>query len=427
MRSALNIRGAERRLLTMVSRSPVNPGDISARVVALLTLAVFLNYIDRGNLSTAAPLIRDELALSNTQLGLLLSAFFWSYAPGQLPAGWIAERFDARLVLACGVAVWGAATALAGLVKGFVLLLALRVMLGCGESVMFPASSKILACEASERQRGRANGFLALGLYLGTAFGTLAGGLLMAHFGWRAFFIASGIATALWLWPWLRTSRPPVTLGPRGSRAGPRTLTLLRRRELWGSCLGAFCGAYALYLVLTWLPVYLVKARGFSIAQMASIGSGVYALAALAGVLTGWVSDRAIAAGASGNRVRKTVMVVACGGLAVCLMVCASAGHLGSLLALGGCGVCMGVEVTGLYLCAQTLGGPNAAARWAGMQSFCFNIAGIAAPYITGVVLDHTGSFAAAFMIAAGLAIIGTLAFGVIVRHIETIDWAASD
>src|SRR5215469_10797411 len=98
----------------IVSQMSTSANRVGARVVTLLTLAVFINYIDRGNLGTAAPIVRDELALSNTQLGLLLSAFFWGYAPGQLPAGWIAERFDARRVLAGGLALWGAATVLAG-------------------------------------------------------------------------------------------------------------------------------------------------------------------------------------------------------------------------------------------------------------------------------------------------------------------------
>jgi len=99
-----------------------------------------------------------------------------------LPAGWLAE-LDARRVLAAGLAMWGVATALTGLATGFMMLLVLRVMLGLGESVMYPASMKILAQESLEGQRGRANGFLAAGLFAGPAFGTLAGGLLMAWLG----------------------------------------------------------------------------------------------------------------------------------------------------------------------------------------------------------------------------------------------------
>src|SRR6516162_7165224 len=153
---------------------------ISARVVALITVVAFINYVDRGNLATAAPLISDQLGLSHTQLGVLMGAFFWSYAPAQLPAGWLAERLDPRRVLAAGLALWGVATALTGFATGFMMLLALRLMLGLGESAMYPATFKILTREASENQRGRVNGSMASGQLLGPAVGTLVGGLLMA-------------------------------------------------------------------------------------------------------------------------------------------------------------------------------------------------------------------------------------------------------
>jgi MFS family permease len=402
-------------------------GGVSVRLVVLLAVAAFINFTDRGSLATAAPLVLDEFALSNTQLGLLLSAFFWSYAPGQLPAGWLSERLDARRVLACGLAIWGTATALAGLATGFTALLVLRVLLGCGESVMFPASFKILACEAPDSQRGRANGFLASGVYFGSAFGTLVGALLMARLGWRIVFIAAGCASLLWLWPWCATPRSPAPHRTYTTGDGPSTLTLLRRRELWGSCVGAFCGAYALYLVVTWLPMYLVKVRGFSMAQMAQIGAAVYALAAVAGALTGWLSDRWLARGANGNRVRKTAVLVGFGGLALCLSLCAYSGRAGSLVALAGCGVCLGIKAAGLYNCVQTLAGPAASARWMGVQNTCANLAGITAPLITGVVVDQTGSFTAAFVIAAALGIIGTAAFGLVVRRIEPIDWKVTE
>lgn len=419
--------GTGTRSLQSAARPLVTVGGASARMVTLLTVAAFINYVDRGSLATAAPLVRDEFALSNTQLGLLLSAFFWSYAPGQLPAGWLAERLDARRVLACGLAIWGAATALAGMAAGFVTLLALRIVLGCGESVMFPASFKILAREATEGQRGRANGFLASGIHLGSAFGTLIGALLMARLGWRVVFVVAGCASLLWLWPWWRTPQPRSAQRTQISGGTPPTSALLRRRELWGCCMGAFCGAYGLYLVMTWLPVYLVKARGFSMSQMATIGASVYALAALASVLTGWLSDRWLARGASANRVRKTALLVGFGGLTLCLSLCAFSGHVGSLLAMAGCGAFLGVKAAGVYSCVQTLGGPSASARWMGVQNTCANIAGITAPLITGVVVDRTGSFVPAFVIAAMLAAIGMVAFGFIVRRIEPVDWNATE
>jgi MFS family permease len=399
---------------------------ISTRVVALLALAAFINYVDRGNLATAGPLIRDQFALSNTQLGVLLSAFFWTYVPAQLPAGWLAERLDARSVLAVGLGIWGAATALTGLASGFLMLLILRVMLGLGESVMYPASFKILAREALEAQRGRANGFLAAGQLCGPAFGTLAGGLLMAWLGWRVVFVVFGCASVLWLWPWLKTPRTATVQRLLDTRDCPSIAMILSRRELWGSCLGHFCQAYALYLILSWLPMYLVKERGFSLPAMAQIGAGVYALAALASVLTGWGSDRWLAAGASINRVRMTGLLAGLAGIVVCMTVCALAGPLASVLAMLGCGICLGIVTPALFATVQTLAGPEAAARWQGMQSFFANSAGIIAPVITGVVVDRTGAFSAGFLIAAVLAVVGMIAYGLIVRRIEPIGWPAT-
>jgi MFS family permease len=308
------------------------------------------------------------------------------------------------------------------------MLLILRVVLGLGESVMLPASFKILACEALEGQRGRANGWMAAGQQSGPAFGTLVCGLLMAWFGWPAVFVAAGCLSLLWLWPWLRTPRAtisaPATLA---TPDGPPSRTLLRSRELWGSCLGNFGFAYAFYLVLSWLPVYLVKTHGLTMAQMAPLGAGIFALSAATSVLTGWASDRWFKAGASSNRVRKTALLAGFAGLVACLCACAFAGPLGDLASMTGCGVFLGMLVPASWASAQTLAGPGAAARWYGIQNFCANVGGISAPIITGVVVDRTGNFSLAFLVAAGVALVGMLAYGVIVRRIEPVDWCATN
>jgi MFS family permease len=404
--------------------------SVSARIVVLLTLAAFINYVDRGNLATAAPLIRDQLSLSHTQLGVLLAAFFWSYAPAQLPAGWLAERLDPRRVLAAGLALWGAATALTGIATDFILLLVLRLMLGLGESVMYPASFKILAVEASEGQRGRVNGWLASGQLLGPAVGTLVGGLLMAWVGWRAVFFLFGFASLLWLWPWLTT--PPTKVAqpspqPGAAAAdGPTVGLILRRRELWGSCLGQFCGTYTLYLVLSWLPLYLVSTHGFSMAQMAPVGAGVYVLSAGTSVLTGWISDRWLAAGAGRNRVRKVGLIAGLSLVTGCILACAHVSAVGALLAMAGCGVGIGIFTPALFASAQTLAGPQAIGRWFGIQNCFGNLAGMTAPLATGMVVDRTGHFAFAFVIAAVMSVAGMIAFGLVVRRIEPIDWHAA-
>jgi MFS family permease len=407
--------------------SPPSPAaGISRRVVVLLALATFINFIDRGNLSTAVPLLRDEFALTNAQLGVLLSAFFWSYTPGQLPAGWLAERVNARQVLAAGLALWGGATFLTGFAAGFTTLLVLRVLLGLGESVMYPATFKILAGEAHESQRGRANGALCAGVFAGPACGTLVGGLLMAGFGWRISFVVFGAVSLLWLWPWASTPRVAAPALVAGAPAAPPLRMLLARRELWGACLGHFCIAYNWYVVLTWLPAYLVKERGLAFGEMAWVGAALYALAALTSLLAGWGMDFWLARGARTNRVRKSALVCGCAALTVCMAGCALSGARGALIALAGCTVSLSVLFPAFYATTQTLAGPAAAARWMGVQNFCGNFAGITAPLVTGIAADRTGSFAAAFMLAAGVAVAGALAYGLIVPRIEPLAWPSS-
>src|SRR6476659_6528102 len=174
-----------------MSQRPVLPHG----VLLVLGLAVLLNYVDRANLAIAAPLLQDELSLSAAQIGVLLSSFFWVYAPAQLLAGWLVHRFEIRVVLAAGIGLWGLATATTALATGFASILLLRLVLGLGESVMFPSWQLILARRTAEHERGRANGIIAAGQGVGPMLGTLIGGLAMARFGWRAMFVGLGVIT----------------------------------------------------------------------------------------------------------------------------------------------------------------------------------------------------------------------------------------
>jgi MFS transporter, ACS family, D-galactonate transporter len=154
-----------------------------APALILLAMCAVINYVDRGNLSIAAPLLKDELNISVTQLGILLSAFFWTYTAMQFVGGWLVDRFEVNLVMVAGFLLWSLATTLTGLVQGFTMLLAMRWMLGVGESVMVPACSKILGLHLPEHHRGFANGVLQGAYSFGPAVGTLGSGLLMAKYG----------------------------------------------------------------------------------------------------------------------------------------------------------------------------------------------------------------------------------------------------
>ena len=154
---------------------------IETRVLILLVLSIGINYIDRGTLSVAAPQLTAELSLNPQQMGLLLSGFFWTYALCQILAGWLVDRYDVRWVFGAGFVIWSGATLATGLISGFTTLMALRLLLGMGESVAYPSYSKIIAGNFPQTHRGTANSLIDMGSKVGPALGTLIGGLLVVR------------------------------------------------------------------------------------------------------------------------------------------------------------------------------------------------------------------------------------------------------
>jgi MFS family permease len=398
--------------------------DFGPAVVPLLALSVFIAYIDRGNLATAGPLIQDEVHLSSTELGALLSSFYWTYVPGQILAASLAERLTPYRVLTLGVGLWSVATAGSGLAGGFVSLLVLRLLLGLAESAAYPCSSKLLAQHLPVQKLGMANAQIQLGVALGPAFGTFVGGHVMAHFGWRATFLGFGLASLLWLVPWRAATRHASARARRLTVAdAPTYAEILRRRAVWGTSLGAFCFTYPLYVVIYWLPLYLVRAHGFSVAHMATMGGLVYVANAASSLLTGFACDRLMHAGATAS-VRKIAMV-ASGALTTASFVAVAFGSaavaVGSLCCVA---FALGLAGPNVFAIPQTLAGPRAAGKWVGVQNCAGNLSGIVAPIVTGYVVDRTGQFFWAFVLAGAVALVGTLAWALMVPRIAPLDWA---
>jgi MFS family permease len=395
-------------------------------VVVLMGLSVFINYVDRGNLATAAPLIKDQLRLSATQIGLLIAAFSWTYMPSMFLAGWLCERINPYRTLALGLAVWSLATAATGLAQGFGALIVLRLLLGIGESAAFPASSALIGGHLDPAKLGRANGLIGLGLSLGPAFGTFAGGLLIASFGWRPVFLLFGLASLFWLWPWLaRTRELWAAADAPGRYTGPSYAAIISHREAWGAALGHFAANYLFYFILSWMPLYLVKARGYSLSQMAELGGLVYLAYAASIALSGWLTDEAIAGGASINGTRKTAAVachiVAPAGLMISVLGDSTWAVIGLFIA----GMGSGLNTAGIYAIAQTLAGPRASGKWVSFQNAAGNVAGMIGPVITGMVVDATGQFFWAFAITAAVGLTGAIGWGVMIRRVAPLRWAA--
>lgn len=398
----------------------------AARLVLLVTGAVFINYIDRGNLATAAPLMQDELHLSASQLGVLLSAFYYGYVVCMPAMGWLAERYGAKIVLGAGVAVWSLATLTTGFAGSFLTLLALRVLLGIGESGAFPCASKILAHAVEVSRLGVANGILSFGYLLGPAVGTLLGGYLMTVFGWRPVFIIFGAASLLWLWPWSRVRMtPPPPSAPKQSAAEsqPSFPEILRRRELWGASLGHFASNYGYYFIVSWLPFYLVKSRGFSMGSMVAIASWAYLLNALSALAMGWLADRWLRAGHSATIVYKCIMAANHLAGIACMIGMVMLPPAGSIAVLFVFEIISGCSYPGLFAIPQILAGPRASARWVGVQNAAGNAAGLIAPAITGVLVDQTGLFDVAFALAAGVNVLGLIGWVLMLGKIAPIQW----
>jgi MFS family permease len=392
-------------------------------VVVLLAISAFINYVDRGNLSIAAPMLKDELGISAAKLGVLLSAFFWTYACSQLFSGWLVDRFNVNWVFAAGFILWSAATAMTGIVQAFSALLVLRLLLGMSESVAYPSYSKIIALNFSEEHRGFANSMISAGLVLGPGFGMFFGGLLMARFGWRPFFIVLGLASMLWIIPWWMWMPKKHQATLTDSIGAPSVFEFLRLRSAWGTCAALFCGNYVSYFLITWLPYYLVRERHFSMDNMAKLGGTAYFLGACFSMFSGWLSDRWIATGATPSLVRKTFTGggLALSGIFIGLAAVSGTNYCAVALILGV--IFYGVSASNIWAITQTLAGPKAAGRWTGFQNFIGNLAGVVAPALTGFVLERTGQFYWAFEITTGVALVGMASWVFLIGPVEPVIW----
>jgi MFS family permease len=377
-------------------------------LVLLLGAGVFLNYVDRGAIGIAAPLMTSELKLDPKAFGLVLSAFFWVYAPAQLIVGWLVDRFSVYRLISIGVLLWAVSTLLMGFVGGFASLLVLRVMLGIGETVAFPGASKIITRLVPPEGRGTANAALALGIALGPAAGTLAGGMILASFGWRAIFVAFGVVTLLWLAPWHLSVR---NLERQGTGGEPRVAVsaLLNRWSLWSMSIAHIASNYVFYFLLGWLPLFLVKSRGLPIREMTVIATIGYALQAVAAVGFGAWSDRWTRSGRPEARIRRAMMCagqVVAGASVFALPYARSPAELAAILCAAG--IATGALSLNTYAVAQMFSGVRAAGTWVGIQNAIGNLSGIIGPIVTGFIVAGA-SFGTACWVTAAVAWFGAV------------------
>jgi ACS family glucarate transporter-like MFS transporter len=425
--------------------SPRRPrGNMRWAVVGMCFLGVSINYLDRANLSIAMPDIVKEFGISHTVEGLLLGAFFWTYAIFQLPAGHFIDRLGARVTYAFAVAWWSVFTALSAVATGTASLFGFRLGLGVGESASYPASAKVVSTWFPKRERALATSIYDSGARFGSAVALPVVAALVAWLGWRASFVVTGVLGVGWAAIWLVWYREPRMKrglseeelgyieagGSRGAdpedradtQAAPeiRWRQLFRYRTVWGMMLGFFCLNFVIYFFITWFPTYLHDERGFSL-----LGTGFYGVipaivAIFGGWLGGWTSDRIYRRTGDLNKARKTCLV---GGMlfssviALAVLVPSSAGAL-ALLSV--CYASLAFAAASVWsLPADVAPTDGQVASIGGIQNFASNLAGVGSPFFVGALYDITGSFVVPLVVVGCLGLLGAFAYAVVVKRVE--------
>lgn len=401
-------------------------------LIALLFTGMVFCYAQRGALGIAAPAMIKELGLSPAVMGLLLSAFFWTYSFLQMPAGWLVDRLGVKRGYALGYAVWSAASMLTGFATGRVALVAARMMLGIGQAVAFPASARAVAFWFSDRERGLITATYLTGVRIGQALIGAVGVFLLAAYGFRGFFVLIGLIPLIWLLPWFlvlgrqeRAVRPgaqqPVK-DPPARLSFLESLALMKNRTVLGIFLGFFAYDYAWFVYVNWLPGYLVLERKFSKGEVAFYTSVPYVAMSVVILVSGLLSDWFIRRGRSEAAVRK--LFIAVGLLVACLMV--PAGLVEDrvtamwLVTLSLCG--LGIAAPNTWTLTQAVCPKRIVGTVSGIQNFGGNVGGIIAPALTGYIAHTTGSFSLAFSFTGGILVAGILAYLLLISRKVEID-----
>lgn len=404
-------------------------------LLALLFSGMMVSYAQRGALSVAVAQttpgsMSEALQLSKASTGILLSAFFWVYSFMQMPAGWLVDRFGVKRAYSFGFIFWSLSSALTSVANGLFTLVGLRVALGAGQAIIFPATARAVANWFQQRERGTVTAIYLTGVRVGQALINFFGAYFLALYDWKLFFIVIGLVPLIWLLPWSRflgkwEAAPVVT-----DRAKPAaadhvgfvdSLRLLKNRSVFGIFLGFFAYDYAWFVFITWLPSYLSGERGFTKTEMGIYSAMPFLAMSVVIVLSGIFSDYLIRRGHDETRIRKIFVVT---GLAVgCFIV--PAGMVADkmtavwLLTISLCG--LGICSPNTWTLTQAVCEKKIVGTVAGIQNFGGNLGGILAPALTGFIAHSTGSFALSFAVIGVMLLLGMLAYWFLIADKVTV------
>ncbi len=393
-------------------------------VIGLLCAAFIIAYFDRQNFSIVLSDTKfDRLFnLSDNARGLLNSAFFWSYAAFQLPAGWLVDRYGVKRPFAIAFGLWSllaGATAWAGSANQF---FTLRFLLGGAEAINTPAGMRWIRFNVEDKRHGFVMGLYQAAAKVGPAIGAPLTVFLMLAYGWRAMFMVIGFGALLWLIPWTLLVKDDHGETRRSAtRAAPGTAmtfgALMRNPAMWGIIIGTFCYNYFNYFCLTWLPSYFAESRGLSLRSTGWFTGWSFWGIAVVAVAAGYAADRMIANGRDQIFVRKAFIIAGFILASTELIGAASASNdvalFFAIFSLSGLGL-----ATGNYWALSPAILPGApAARLAAVQNFAASVPGIVAPLLTGWLKQWTGSYWAPMAINFLFLIAGIASYVFLVRR----------
>jgi MFS family permease len=414
--------------------TPARIRTVQRTALVLLVLAGTLNYIDRWTLSMANPLVRRDLGLSVGQMGLLLSAFLWAYAFSQLPGGALVDRIGPRRLLGIGLLVWSAAQACAGLVTGLVQFAAARVFLGMGEAPMFSGAVRVVRDWYNVRDRALPTGIWNSTSSLGPTIAPPLLTWLMLALGWRWMFILMGLVGIVLATVWFALYREPEEVDLDSEELGylvegeppssGRRVTWQEWRQLfgyrttWGLILGFFGIVYLVWLYQSWLPGYLEMQRHMSIRTTGLVSSIPYACGVVGSIGAGWVTDRLMHLGLSPINSRKVPVIVGLFGMAVFTFLAAETpSNVIAIACISGAVFCAGGASGMSWALASVAAPTSCTASLGSIQNFGGYLGGALAPIVTGYIVQGTGTFVPALLVAAAIALASALAYLLIIPN----------
>src|SRR5277367_6358173 len=404
--------------MTGIQKATPRLKSIQIAALAMLVMAGVINYIDRATLAVANPLIREELGLSIADMGYLLSAFLWAYAFAQLPTGAMVDRLGPRILLTCGLGLWSLAQVLGGLVRGFGEFFGARILLGIGEAPQFPTGARVVRDWFNPRDRGLATGVFNCASSLGTAIAVPLLTYLMLSFGWRTMFVIMGIAGLIVAASWFALYRNPGEIAltapenayrTQGDPPGQRTKVtfgewklLFRFKTTWVMIFCYFGCIYLTWIYTAWLPGYLEIERHMSVKYTGWAAAVPFACGVVGGVMGGVVVDFLVRRGVKPIESRKYPAAIALLGTAACTVAAAFVTSNALAIAFISAALFLVYLTSTCAWALSSVAAPtNCTASIGAMQNFGGYLGGALAPTVTGLIVQHTGSFVPALVVGA--------------------------